>query len=128
MQCCRHLIQALSRGHTQPLGWNRFHVAAKAADADVQRTNALLQRFREGAANRHHLTYGFHLRAEYLIHALELLEVPARDFNHHIVQGRFKAGRGFPRDVVRNLVQREANRQQRSNLRNRKARRFTRQR
>ena len=95
--------------------------AFEAPRADFQRAQRFLQRFLEGAADRHRLAHGLHLRAELVGRAAELLEGEARNFGHHVVDRRLEAGRRHPRDVVGNLVEPVAHRQLRRDFRDRKA-------
>ena len=97
------------------------HAAFESPRADFQRTQSLVQRFLEGASDRHHLAHRFHLRTEFVGRAAELLEGEARNLGHHVVDGRLEAGRSHPRDVVGNLVEPIAHRQARRDLGDRKA-------
>ena len=81
---------------------------AQAVAADLQAAHRLLQRLLEGAADRHRLAHRLHLRAEHAIHAGELLEGPARELDHHVVDRRLEGGHGALRDVVAQFVQRVA--------------------
>ncbi len=73
--------------------------------AVFERAQGLVERLLEGAADAHGLAHGLHLRGEPLVVAGELLEVPARDLDHDVVDGRLEAGRGLAGDVVRDFVQ-----------------------
>ncbi len=57
------------------------------------RAQRLLQGLLEGAADGHGLADRFHRRAEQLFGAGEFLEGEARDFRHHIIDGRLEACR-----------------------------------
>ena len=89
--------------------------------ADFQRAQRLLQRFLEGAPDRHRLAHRLHLRAELVGRAAKFLESETRNLGHHVVDRWFKAGGSHPRDVVGNLVEAVAHRQARRDLRDRKA-------
>jgi hypothetical protein len=62
------------------------------------------------------------------VRAGELGKIPARYLHDHIIQRRLEARWSHSGDVIRNFVEREAHRQQRRDLGNRKAGRFARQR
>src|SRR5690606_14036953 len=100
MQGARDLKETLRRGHTQRFWRGVLLATAKAADSDVERTNALLQRFREGAPNRHHFANRLHLRSEGAVRAGEFGEIPTRNFNDDVIQRRLKAGGSHAGDVV----------------------------
>ena len=69
------------------------NAALEAPRADLQRAQRLLQRFLEGAADRHHLADRFHLRAEFVDRAAKFLEGEARNLGDHVIDGRLEAGR-----------------------------------
>ena len=71
--------------------------------AELERAHALQERFLEGAANRHRLAHRLHLRRQRAIGLRELLEVPARDLDDHVVDGRLERRRRDAGDVVRHL-------------------------
>jgi Arc/MetJ-type ribon-helix-helix transcriptional regulator len=62
-----------------------------------------------------------HPRRERVIRTSELLEVEARHLDDHVVDGRFERGSCATRDVVRDLVERVAEGETRSDLRDREA-------
>ena len=68
-------------------------VADHAIDPDLEHAGGFLQGLFEAAADGHDLADGLHLRADFLGHAAELLEVPARDLDHQVIEGRLEAGR-----------------------------------
>ena len=57
---------------------------------DLERPKPLLERFLEGAADRHRLAHGLHLRREPWIGGGELLEREARALHHHVVEHRLE--------------------------------------
>ncbi len=103
-------------------------VAVQAEATLFERAQALLQRFRERAADRHRLADRLHLRTEHPGGAGELLEGPTRHLGHDVVDGRLEAGRRLPGDVVRDLVERVADCELGGDLRDRKPGRLRRQR
>src|SRR5688500_18445102 len=71
----------------------RFDVPAPQGLPSFQRPESLEQGFLEGAADGHHLPYGFHLGAERSIGLRKFLKIPLRDLDHDVVNRRLKAGR-----------------------------------
>ena len=57
----------------------------EAVDADLQAAQRLLQRFLEGAADRHHLAHRLHLRGQAVVRLREFLEREARHLGDHVV-------------------------------------------
>ena len=68
----------------------------------------LQQRFLEGAADGHDFADRLHLRAERLVGAGKLFELPLGNLDHHVIERRLEAGRRFARDVVGDFVERVA--------------------
>ena len=68
----------------------------------------LHQRFLKGAAHGHDFADGLHLRAQRVVGAGKFFELPLGDFDDYIIDGGFKAGGRFARDVVGDLVERVA--------------------
>ena len=93
MQCC---IGVIPFEVTVGIALNRAETIAP----DLQAADPLLQRFLEGAPNRHHLAHRLHLRAEFAVNAGELFKGPARDLGHYIVDRRLKGGDGLLSDVI----------------------------
>ena len=88
----------------------------------------LLQRFLEGAADRHDLADRLHGRGQHRLGAGEFLEGEARDLGHDIVDRRLEGGRrGAAGDVVVELVQRVADGELGGDLGDREAGRLRRQ-
>ena len=73
------------------LGLGRVAVEPEAAL--LERAQRLLQALRERAADRHHLADRLHLGAEHARRAGQLLERPARDLRHDVVDDRLEARR-----------------------------------
>ena len=95
-------------------------VTAKAVDFDfvepgqpgLEAAQRLLQAFLEGAADRHHFADRFHRGGQRGGGAGKLLERKARNFRHHVIDGRLeRRGRGAAGDVVGDLVQGVADRE-----------------
>ena len=82
----------------------------------------------EGAADAHRLADRLHLGAQRGVGAGELLEGEARELDDHVVESRLEAGRGGAGEVVRDLVQRVADRELRGDLGDRIAGRLRRER
>ena len=81
----------------------------EAGEAGLQPAQRLLQRFLEGAADRHDLADRLHGGGQHRLGAGELLEGEARDLGDDVVDARLEAGRrGAAGDVVLQLVQRVA--------------------
>ena len=100
----------------------------QAAASELERPHALHERFLERPANRHRLADRLHLRRQRPIGLRELLEVPSRDLDDDVVDGRLEAGGREARDVVRNFVEVITERELRGDLRDRKARGLRRER
>ena len=88
---------------------------------ELERGEPLHQRLAEGAADRHHLAHRLHRGAERRLRAGELLERPARDLDHRVVERRLEGGEGLAGDVVGDLVERVADGEQRGDLGDREA-------
>ena len=101
---------------------------SRLARAELERPDALHERFLEGAADGHHLAHRLHLRRQRAIGLRELLEVPARDLDDDVVDRRLEGRRREARDVVRDLVEVVAERELRGDLRDREPGRLRRQR
>ena len=96
---------------------------AQAVAALLERADRLLEGLFVGLADAHDLANGAHLRAQFVLHTLELLECPACEFEHHVVS----ASNVFIERAVlaaRDLVQRKAGCEHGRDECDRKARRF----
>jgi len=62
----------------------------QAASAQLQRPHTFHERFFERAADRHRLAHRFHLRGQGAVGLRELLEIPARNLDDDVVDGRFE--------------------------------------
>ena len=93
----------------------------------LETLDRLEERLRERPPETERLADRLHLRPEDMRRA-ELLEVEARRLDRDVVQGRLERRGALPGDVVRQLVERVADREQRRQLRDRKARRLRRER
>jgi hypothetical protein len=82
---------------------------------------SLQQRFRERAAQSERLAGGAHLGPERPVRARELLEVEPRRLHRDVVERGLERGARPAGDVVRELVERVADREQRGKLRDREA-------
>ena len=85
-----------------------FPTATKAARTGLERAQALLHGFLEGAADRHRLADGLHRGGQRRVGIGEFLERKARDLRHDVVNRGLKARRREARDVVAKLVERVA--------------------
>ena len=65
-------------------------ISSSPVKPGFQRAQRLLQRLREGAADRHRFADGFHRGGEQRLGAGEFLEGEARDLRHDIVDGRLE--------------------------------------
>jgi hypothetical protein len=100
----------------------------RQAAVQLERRQPLHQRFAEGSADGHHLPHRLHRRAQGRRAGGELFERPARDLDHGVVQRRLESGEGLAGDVVGDLVEGVADRQQGGDLGDRKTGRLGRQR
>ena len=89
--------------------------------AELERPDRLQERFLERPANRHRLPHRLHLRRQRPIGLGELLEVPPRELDDDVVDGRLEGGGRETRDVVGDLVEVIAERELGGDLRNREA-------
>ncbi len=80
-------------------------VGDEAVDADLEHPGGLLDGLLEGPADGHDLADRFHLRADLLRDAAELLEVPAGDLDDEVVEGGLEAGGRDLGDRVRQAGQ-----------------------
>ena len=87
------------------VGDNEFLVFHKTMHPLSDHSQALLNRFLKSAANGHYLTDGLHRRAEFLVHTVELTEVPTRNFADYIIECRLKEGTGGFRHRVLQVEQ-----------------------
>ena len=101
----------------------------EASCAHFQAAQRFLQGFLLRATNRHHFANRFHLSGQTVVSTGEFLEVEARNFSNHIVDGRLEGGRSTPTgDVVHQLVEGVTHRQFRRHFGNRETSGFRRQR
>src|SRR5437868_7849482 len=99
----------------------RLNLLGSSTLAGIERPDTFHERFLESAADGHRLAHRLHLRPESFFCARELLELPFRNLDNHVIDGRLEAGRRLPRDVVGNFVERVADREASGNLRNGKS-------
>ncbi len=100
----------------------------EAVDSGLQPAQRLLQRFLEGAADRHHLADRFHLRRQPVVGLLEFLEGEARHLGDDVIDRRLERRRGLPAgDVVLQFVERVADGELGGDLGDREAGRLRRQ-
>ena len=91
----------------------------------LQRAQRLLQRFGEGAADRHRLAHRLHRGGQHRVGAGEFLEREARDFRHDVIDRRLERGRRRAAgDVVGDLVKGVADRELGRDLGDREPRRL----
>ncbi len=102
----RRMLQAVQYGL---LVGKLAPIGTQAISFDFQRLTSLLEGFLEIASNAHYLSHRLHLQAQETIRPFELVEVPTGNFHNHIVQGRFKIGRGGFGNLIRQLVEIVAN-------------------
>ena len=91
-------------------------VSAQTSTILLQGTKRLLQSLLKGPAHGHSLADRLHAGGQNAAGALELNKGKARNLDHAVVDRRLKGSRGCLGDVVGNLIQRVANREQRSHL------------
>ena len=83
-------------------------VRAESESSCFQRAERLLQSLLESAPDGHGLTNALHLCGQRRIGLGELFESKSRNLDHAVVNGGFKARRGFAGDVVLELIERVA--------------------
>ena len=64
-----------------------------------------MERLFEGSADAHGLTHGLHGYAQGVIRTGKFFKGESRDLDHAVINGGLKRGRGFPCNVVGNLIQ-----------------------
>ena len=104
-----------------PLG---ERAAGERFELEIEPANRLHQRGGEAAADAHRLAGRLHLRAEAEIGQRELVERPARELDHAVIERRLVGGLGDPGDGVGDLVERVAERDLGRDLGDRIAGRF----
>ena len=97
-------------------------VAAQPRRADFHGAQPLLQGFLEGAADAHGLAHALHGGGQLIPGAGKFFKGKTRNFDHTVVNGRFKAGHCLAGDVIAQLVQRVAHGQLGCDFGNGKAR------
>ena len=85
------------------VGDNEFPVLHKAVHPLPYHAEALLDNLLEAASDAHHFAHALHGGADFAIHAVELSEVPAREFADDIVDTGFEEGAGGAGDGIANL-------------------------
>ena len=83
---------------------------------ELPRSERLEEGLGKGPADAHRLAHRLHLRSERAIRARELLEGEARKLDDHVVEGRLEARGSRLGEVVRDLLERVADRELRSDL------------
>ena len=86
---------------------------------ELARAKRLQERLAERAADPHRLTHRLHLRPEGPVGTGKLLEREARRLDDHVVESWLEARRSRPGQVVRDLVERVADRELGRDLRDR---------
>ena len=74
----------------------------------IDSADGLLDGLLKRATDAHDLTHGLHAAAEQPTDAVELLEIPARNLHHDVVQTRLKARARNLCDGILDLIQRNA--------------------
>ena len=106
----------------------RVEVLGVPGELALEAALRLHERLAERAADAHRLADRLHLRPEARVGAGELLEREARDLHDDVVERRLEARGRRAGQVVRDLVERVADRQLRRDLRDRVAGRLRRER
>ena len=101
----------------------------QSVDPNFEAAQRLLERFLEGAADRHHLAHRLHLRGQMVVGLREFFKREARDLGHHVIDRWLERSRGGAAgDVVAQFVEREADSQLGGDLGDRETGRLRRQR
>ena len=114
----RRSISAWNHGWT-PSGRSSVGPGRLGACVQLARAARLQERLAERAADAHRLADRLHLRAERRVRAGELLEGEARELDDDVVECRLEARGRRSGQVVRDLVERVADRELRGDLRDR---------
>ncbi len=88
-------------------------------DVRVERAEGLLERLLDRPADRHHLAGRLHRGRERPVRVRELVEGPARDLDHDVVDRGLERGRRAASDRVGDLVEGQADCDLRGNARDR---------
>ena len=76
------------------IGETEVIVANQAMHPCLEHPESLLQCLLECAADGHHLAHRFHRRPNSFMNAPKLLEIPAGNFDDHVIESRLEAGLG----------------------------------
>ena len=76
------------------VGNDQLFVFHEAMHTLSDHAETFLDRFFEGTADRHHLSYRLHARPQFTGYTVELTQVPARYLTYHIVECRFEESAG----------------------------------
>ena len=77
----------------------------QAVNILFQRTDGFHQRTFEILADTHNLACGFHLSRQCTFRCNKFIKRPFRDFDNHIIKGRFKAGVCFAGNRILDFIQ-----------------------
>ena len=77
-----------------------FAVITQADGVILQALAGFLNGFGKAPADGHHFADAFHLQSERVIGAFELIEIPARHFDDHIILNRLEIGGSGAGDLV----------------------------
>src|SRR5438876_985384 len=80
-------------------------IANKPANSDLQHAERLLKGFFKLTTNGHDFTDRLHSGTNLLGNPAELLQIPARNLNHNVVEGWLETGHGHSRNGVLQIGQ-----------------------
>ena len=109
-------MKGFGDGKNTAIGWidqlfidvDNLHIAPvsyESVHANADHPEPFLNGFLEISADSHDFTHRFHAGTQILGYPDKFSEVPARDFHHTIVEGRFKTGSGLLGDRIFQFVQ-----------------------
>ena len=83
----------------------KFTASPEAARARLERAQAFLERLFEGPADRHGLADRLHRRSQRRVGSRKFFKSKTRDLRNDIINGRLKARRREPRDIVAQFIE-----------------------
>ena len=116
--CGKFILQFIA---ADTAGKRIFAISPKPCPIDFKGPQSFLKGFFKGPANGHGFPHGFHGCSQNVLGFREFFKGPSGDFDHAIINGRLKTGKGFTGDIIGNFIQSIPHRQFGGNFRNGKS-------